>query len=212
MRKGQTCCGQVPRVQCSWPRTCYGVCPSRTTAPSARKGSDGEIRQTRSGDSLYSKRSTKHMDPTVQQAALSDGFRILLLGVDERAAQGVCRCAWRLFDGGRLQDQGEADTAPAAIANDFASRLRRVITRVLAPPHVTVAFGRGWRGILDRLIPRSYLAELRVLDLQTTAALLADARRAKPAWDTFPFPTRWSDPSWKPCCGRRRRSPTRDRS
>lgn len=112
----------------------------------------------------------------LEQETLADGFRVALLGVEREAGGAVWRYGWRLFDGGTLIDRGQitASQSPGG-DGDFAALLRLVL-RVVAPPHVLVCFGRGWRELLAQSLDRARAAELRLLDLTGAARALAGAR------------------------------------
>lgn len=115
---------------------------------------------------------------TLEQQVLGDGFRIVLLQAEVHPAQG--RLAFRavLFDGGREQRACEWSGSYWTPAMDALTRLRALLVDVLAPPHLLIGCGHGWRQLLNEQFA-ALAGEFRTVDLaQTAAALVALPRTA----------------------------------
>ena len=109
----------------------------------------------------------------LEKEAYSDGFRILLLGsLRDRGAYAMsCRAC--LFDGGRARQSVQVIWSETSCPgrNEIAD-LRRLLVRVMAPPHVLAVYGNAWNELLERVFGRN-LPDLRILDLCQAAAALS---------------------------------------
>lgn len=107
---------------------------------------------------------------TIQQQALTDGFRIALLEVWTDRGTGRVAFQADLFDGGRKIDHLHC----TALRDTDALRieaLSRLLYEVVAPPHVLVVFGTGWLPLLHSIFSQR-VALFRILDLRRTAISL----------------------------------------
>lgn len=103
----------------------------------------------------------------------TDGFRILLLGVHASAARNVLAFETVLFDGGREISRKRRVEPFRNPAPDIGIALRRILHAVLAPPHVLAVYGYGWEDLIKQCLG-NLVDELRLLNLQATAAALSD--------------------------------------
>jgi len=109
----------------------------------------------------------------LEKQALTDGFRVLLLGCVVDAGQDAIVVRAQLFDGGRPREDVNLDGPFWEVDPGAFRDVSELAARVASPPHVTVVYGRNWRRFLD-----DHLADVRddllVLDLPRTARVLAD--------------------------------------
>ncbi len=104
---------------------------------------------------------------TLLNDALRDGFRIALLETRQDHAYGATAFQCKLFDGGREVQRlrfipsSPNDTIPAA-------QLFTQLCRVIAAPHLLVAYGVGWQRLLHSLFG-ARAGVFRILDLYATA-------------------------------------------
>ena len=147
----------------------------------------------------------------LEKQTFQDGFLVLLLGVDADGRTDRLAFQARLFDGGRLTVECERYGSYAAPSPRHLDELRHLVIRVLAPPHVLVAYGRGWHALLEASVP-AYLEQLRILDLRRAAAALDLDARLSPNTDIAelataygidgaaigetPFPSAFEDLLW----------------
>lgn len=122
---------------------------------------------------------------TLEKETLADGFRICLLGVHADARQNRYAYRYTVFDGGRLERSGGNQDSYFSPATSFFREMRDAVVRVLAPPHILVVYGHGWRDLLRQSIPVQVAAELRALDLLRTAVALVPGLSLRAGVDTI---------------------------
>lgn len=122
---------------------------------------------------------------SLEQEALSEGFRICLLGVRLARAEGEVEFAARLYAGGRRMAEIHHQTGLFHPAERALANLRRMVAAVTAPPHLLVVHGTGWAELLAQAIPTFAREELWVLELLPTAVALHGGLRPRAGVDAI---------------------------
>ena len=115
------------------------------------------------------------LDPrhlTLEDRSLATGFKIALLGVNVDRNTGVLEYCATLFDGGRAVRTVHRQTNCYTPSDIAIKDLRSVVAKVSGPPGILAAFGHGWIGLLNQVLPDYVVAEMQVLDLMKTAVAL----------------------------------------
>jgi hypothetical protein len=120
---------------------------------------------------------------SLEQQTFSDGFRIVLVCIFADPAIGQFQFRTTSFDGGRIVAENQGEEVLFSPSASFLSSVRETLLRVLAPPHVLVVSGRGWKELLWQWLPSQVLSEMRILDLHTTALALAEGLPARAGTD-----------------------------
>ncbi len=113
----------------------------------------------------------------IEQEALGDGFRIVLIGLRiDRASNRAALRALR-FDGGVRREACEREGPLDDPGSGLAACVRRLAAHVARPPHLFAAWGAGWHAGVAACVEAGLLRPLRVLPLRRTAIALAGGLR-----------------------------------
>lgn len=97
----------------------------------------------------------------IEKQTFGDGFRVGMLVADCDARDNRYEFWATLYNGGReVQNEHRRDFRLMPSTGFFAA-LRSFLLRLLAPPHVLVAAGRGWKELIEHALPRQVTAEPR---------------------------------------------------
>jgi predicted GIY-YIG superfamily endonuclease len=114
----------------------------------------------------------------IEEQAIQDGFRILLLEVWDDRANGVIVFRAGLYDGGRREERAHYMGSRLELPADKLQQLTRMLLRVAADPHVLAGYGRGWKELVAKIRP-DFADSPRILDLRGAAIALHDGLNAR---------------------------------
>lgn len=110
----------------------------------------------------------------IEEKAYASNFWICLLRVAYHPTRNALAYEVVLFQGGIERKRVVQEPTST---NDAGSRekLRAILPRVIAPPHILCLTGAGRHLLVEETVP-DYVSLLRILDLHPTAALLVGAK------------------------------------
>ncbi|MCX7819681.1 MAG: nucleotide excision repair endonuclease [Kiritimatiellae bacterium] len=115
----------------------------------------------------------------VLDAALAEGFRIVLIGAGWDSTRRKMRARMVRLEGGRVAADVRGELDVWSGESDLARALYEGLMDVAAPPHLLVLWGGAARSLLARAATAAMLGTFRVLDLRRAVLVLRPESRAR---------------------------------